>query len=60
MRCALLGFVAEGFQRRVEELVDQPVEGGGDLCLGLGINAAELIEQPGELVGFDFVGAVAR
>ena len=69
MRRSLRRFVPQRFQRRVQELVHEPVEGLANLRLCFGVERRELVQQPGSSSAFTssaralsrlMVGAVAR
>ena len=50
VRHAVLGFVAQRFQRRVQQLVDQAVERLADFQLLALAQIRQLVEQPAQLV----------
>jgi len=46
VRDAVAGFVAERFQRRVQQLIQQPLEGAADLLAGLFVQLRQFVQQP--------------
>ena len=56
----MAGFVAEGFQRRVQELVDVAVEGLLDFGALPLVELGELVEQPPQLLVAERVPAVPQ
>jgi hypothetical protein len=57
---AVTRFVAERLQRRVQELVDQPVERFADLAAGTLIEIRELVEQPAKFLLLGLLPALAE
>ena len=57
MPCARL--VAERFQRRVQQLVDQPVERAADLLAGAVVQLRQLVQQPLQFVFLRLLPALA-
>ena len=52
-----MGFVAERFEWRVEQFIDESVERAADFLARAIVERPEFIEQSQELVGLRFVGA---
>ena len=56
MRGAFFGFIAQRFQGRVKEFVDEPIEGSFDLFPRADINFSQLVHQPLQLVILQVIG----
>jgi hypothetical protein len=46
VRCSPFGLVAQRFEGRVQQLVDQAIEGAGDFVGLAGVDVAQLVDQP--------------
>lgn len=53
-------FVAQRFQRRVQQLVDETVEGLADLFFGPRIQIGKPVEQPPHLIPFRLLPSVSK